>query len=118
MFYRNTFEAHINVDSQEKDRTEASYTFSDFADIVVLGFSELSRFLEQNNVPLTTNFGEMETGMVDGEKEPSLKWNPLWRHCGVCHTDFQPEYIIHLEHYREDLRVLFYLFLFLMKASF
>ena len=49
----------------------------------------------------------MERGMVDGVKDPSRKWNSYWRECGVCHPDFQPQYIIHLEHYRQDLRVTF-----------
>ena len=52
-----------------------------------------------------TDLSGFETGMVDGEKDPSRKWNSYWRECGVCHPDFQPQYIIHLENYRKDLRV-------------
>ena len=86
---------------------EQKYTFPEFADIVLYGYAELSRFFEQNNLDMSTPIDQMETGMVDGEKEPSIKWNSYWKHCGVCHRDFQPKYIIHLENFKEDLRVCF-----------
>ena len=76
-------------------------------DILLYGYSQLSEFLEQNNMDMSLDLSQMETGMVDGVKEPSNKWNPYWRECGVCHPDFQPKYIIHLEHYKNDLRVTF-----------
>ena len=75
------------------------------------GYAQLSEFLEQNNLDMGTDLSGFETGMVDGEKDPSRKWNSYWRECGVCHPDFQPQYIIHLENYRKDLRVRFKLIL-------
>ena len=93
---------------------EQKYTFPEFVDIVLYGYAELSRFFEQNNLDMSTPIDQMETGMVDGEKEPSIKWNSYWNHCGVCHSDFQPKYIIHLEHLKEDLRVCFLKLLFVV----
>ena len=81
------------------------------------GFSQLSEFLEQNNLDMSTNLEEMEVGMVDGVKDPSRKWNSYWRECGVCNPDFQPQYIIHLEHYRKDLRVLYMILVLIFKLG-
>ena len=97
----------MDANNAQATRKEQEYTFSEFIDIVVHGYSQLSRFFEQNNLDMSTNIEEMDTGMVDGEKGQSLKWNSYWRHCGVCHYDFQPQYILHLEHLREDMRVCF-----------
>lgn len=105
--YRNTFEAYIDTNKAQATQKEQSYTFPEFADIVINGYSQLSRFFEQNNLDMSTNLDEMDTGMVDGQKGFSLKWNSYWRHCGVCHYDFQPQFILHLEHLREDLRVIY-----------
>ena len=69
------------------------------------GFSELSKFFENNKLDMSTPLDEMDTGMVDGEKGLSLKWNSYWRTCGVCNPDFQPQYILHMEHLREDFQV-------------
>ena len=107
IIHRNTFEAHVDINKKGTQRTEAEWTFPQFVDILLYGYSQLSEFLEQNNMDMSLNLDEMETGMVDGVKEPSRKWNPYWRECGVCHPDFQPKYIIHLEHYKNDLRVTF-----------
>lgn len=105
--YRNTFEAHIDINKKSNQRNDAAYTFSQFVEIVLHGYSQLSEFLEQNNMDMGTDLSGFETGMVDGEKDPSRKWNSYWRECGVCHPDFQPQYIIHLENYRKDLRVIY-----------
>ena len=103
-YCRNTFEAHVQADQGK--RQDAQYTFPQFIDIVLYGFSELSRFFEQNNLDLNTALDQMDTGMVDGEKGLSLRWNSYWKHCGVCHPDFQPEIIMHMEHLREDMKVM------------
>ena len=66
---------------------------------------------------MSTNLEEMEAGMVDGVKDPSRKWNSYWRECGVCNPDFQPQYIIHLEHYRKDLRVLYMILVLIFKLG-
>lgn len=105
--YRSTFEAHVDVDNVKNQKMEQKYTFPEFVEIVLYGYAELSEFFEQNNLDMTTPTDQMDTGMVDGDKEPSIKWNSYWRHCGVCHKDFQPKYILHLEHLKQDLRAVY-----------
>lgn len=49
--------------------------------------------------------GAIDTGMIDGVSGISKKWNTYWRTCGVCHLHFKPEYILHMEHFKDDIKV-------------
>ncbi len=61
-----------------------------------------------------TSSAAIDTGMIDGVSGVSRSWNPYWRSCGICHPDFMPHFIIHLNHFKEDAAVSIY---FLKKNS-
>merc|ERR1712080_427431 len=44
--------------------------------------------------------------MIDGVSGLSKNWNSYWRTCGVCRLNFKPDYILHMEHIQEDVKVL------------
>ena len=84
---------------------QANATFPEFIELVVYGYSELSKFFEANNLDMSSPTEHMDTGMVDGDQGLSRKWNSYWRTCGICHPHSTPDYIIHMEHLKEDFRV-------------
>ena len=55
-----------------------------------------------------TSSAAIDTGMIDGVSGVSRSWNPYWRSCGICHPDFMPHFIIHLNHFKEDAAVSIY----------
>ena len=57
-----------------------------------------------------TSSAAIDTGMIDGVSGVSRSWNPYWRSCGICHPDFMPHFIIHLNHFKEDAAVSIYIF--------
>ena len=72
--------------------------------IVINGYYELEVYLSKEN--MKHHSGAIDTGMIDGVSGISKKWNSYWRACGVCHLHFKPEYILHMEHFKEDIKVI------------
>ena len=75
--------------------------------IVINGYYELEVYLSKEN--MKHHSGAIDTGMIDGVSGISKKWNTYWRTCGVCHLHFKPEYILHMEHFKDDIKVSFHL---------
>ena len=75
-------------------------SFPDFIELVVNGAKQLAEFTMENGD------GSMgfDTGVIDGEGQ-SKAWNSYWKECGICHKDYQPDYILHMETFEDDIRV-------------
>ena len=99
-FFRHNFEKSYNAATGQEEGGEL--TFPEFVDVVLGGHIEFAEFLEENE--MTGESVAVDTGMIDGEGV-SKAWNPAWRQCGVCHPDFQPHYILHMDHMKEDSKV-------------
>ena len=98
--FRHNFEAKFNP--TENAEEAAKITFADFVYLVLDGPMEYADFLEENE--LDGNSLAVDTGSIDGEGV-SAAWNPVWRHCSVCHPHLQPQYILHMDHFKEDSQV-------------
>lgn len=98
---RYTYEKSYNAISQEEEGGEIS--FPDFVDLLLNGPLEYAEFLEENGMEGTS--AAIDTGLIDG-LGVSNAWNPYWKQCGVCNPDMQPHYILHLDHYQQDLQAL------------
>ena len=94
---RHNFEVRFNP--TENVEEPAKMTFADFVYLVLDGPIEYAEFLEENDIDGTSV--AIDTGSIDGEGV-SAAWNPVWRHCSVCHPHLQPQYILHMDHFRED----------------
>ncbi len=77
-------------------------SFPDFVYVVLEGAIEYADFLEEND--LDGQSVAIDTGSLDG-RGLSRAWNPIWRHCSVCHPLFQPHLILHMDHFQEDSKV-------------
>ena len=88
---------------QGDKRVEEKASFPEFINIVANGWYELEVYLEENN--LQGKSVGVKTDMIDGVSGISKNWNPYWKTCGVCHLYFQLEYILHMEHARDDFKV-------------
>ena len=95
--FRHNFEAKFNPTEQADE--PAKMTFADFVYLVLDGPMEYADFVEENE--LDGNSMAVDTGSIDGEGV-SAAWNPVWRHCSVCHPHLQPQYIMHMDHFRKD----------------
>ena len=95
--FRHNFEVKFNPTEQAEEA--AKMTFADFVYLVLDGPMEYADFLEENE--LDGNSLAVDTGSIDGEGV-SAAWNPVWRHCSVCHPHLQPQYILHMDHFKED----------------
>ena len=95
--YRHNFEARLNP--TENAEEPAKMTFADFVSLVLDGPIEYADFLEEND--LQGSSVAVDTGSIDGEGV-SAAWNPVWRQCSACHPHLQPQYILHMDHFRED----------------
>ena len=107
---------HFYFRSQFGPRTEgeveikAKISFKDWMHIVINGYHELQVYLDKENM-LGKSAG-LETGMIDGTSGMSRKWNSYWRTCGVCHLHYKPDYVLHMEHFQEDMKVNIQYFIF------
>ena len=99
---RNTFGPSKDGDKDIK----AKASFKEFMNIVINGYYELEVYLSKEN--MKHHSGAIDTGMIDGVSGISKKWNTYWRTCGVCHLHFKPEYILHMEHFKDDIKVSFH----------
>ncbi|XP_040565778.1 carbohydrate sulfotransferase 10 isoform X2 [Lepeophtheirus salmonis] len=99
--YRAEFEENINVVTKEK--TPARMSFPDFIELVVKGPELMMEYKQQMAKKGQSLAADM--GLIDGKGLSSL-WNSYWNQCGLCHPLFDPEYIIHLETFKEDFKVL------------
>ena len=77
--------------------------------IVINGYYELELYMAKEN--MKHHSGAIDTGMIDGVSGISKKWNSYWRTCGVCHLHFKPEYILHMEHFKDDIKVVYFQFI-------
>ena len=77
-------------------------TFADFVSLLLDGPIEYAEFLEENEESGASV--AVDTGPIDGEGV-SEAWNPVWRHCSVCHPHLRPQYILHMDHALEDAKV-------------
>lgn len=83
-------------------QSKARFTFPQFVDIVVDGYTQLAEFMDKNRAQ-GQSLG-LDTSLVDG-KGTSKKWAPYWMLCSLCHPDFRPKYILNIDHFKDDIKV-------------
>ncbi len=111
---RHNFEKTYNAMTGEEEGGDVA--FPEFVDLVLNGHIDFADFLEENGLGSSSSgsggggvgsssSAAIDTGMIDGVSGTSRAWNPYWRSCGVCHPDFMPHFILHLDHFKEDSSV-------------
>lgn len=99
--YRNLYEKTYNPISGEEEGGEISWL--DFIYIVLNGPVEYAEFLEQHE--MESGSVAIDTGMIDG-KGASKSWAPYWMQCGVCNPLSMPDFVLHLDHIKEDTKTM------------
>lgn len=69
---------------------------------MVNGPKQLAEFIHENQLE-GQSLG-IDTGMVDA-KGMSKKWDSYWHQCGLCNSAFNPHFVLHFEHAKEDEEV-------------
>ena len=88
---------------------KAKASFKEWMHVVLNGYVELEEYLEKEN--MKGQSVNLNTEMLDGVSGISKNWNSYWRSCGVCHLHFKPDYILHMDHFDDDIRVIIYLWI-------
>ena len=84
-------------------KIEEKASFKEFMNVVINGYYELEVYLSQDKKRAEST--GINTGMIDGVSGISRNWNSYWKTCGVCYLNFKPDYILHMEHFQEDVKV-------------
>lgn len=99
--FRHMYEKVYNPVTNEEEGGEMEWT--DFIYILMNGPVEYAEFLEEHE----TEAGSLsvDTGMIDG-LGVSRAWAPYWMQCGVCNPLFMPDFILSLDHFKEDAKTM------------